>query len=203
MARGEIGRPRVARRQTGQMARGPRQEPASGTLARRQTGQWHVARGKTGPGGHVARRQTGQAATWPEARPASGTWPEARFAGGGGSRRGDQPCREPDEPGRPGAPGGGSSPCSSTIRPMVVRYCRARPGPHHRPLPRGRRCRPRRSAIAVLSRRFRATAIWDGRSCPSSSASPRTRWRDAVRSASRLAVPTEHLPDGPDEHPGA
>lgn len=86
------------------------------------------------------------------------------------------------------------------IRPMVVRYCRARLGRitgHYHVADDV----AQEVCIAVLS----ALPRYRDMGRPFSSfvfgiASHKVA--DAVRSASRLAVPTEDLPDGPDEHPG-
>ncbi|HEY4854068.1 MAG TPA: sigma-70 family RNA polymerase sigma factor [Streptosporangiaceae bacterium] len=86
------------------------------------------------------------------------------------------------------------------IRPMVVRYCRARLGRitgHYHVADDV----AQEVCIAVLSALPRYRDM--GRPFVSfvfGIASHKVA--DAVRSASRLAVPTEHLPDGPDEHPG-
>jgi RNA polymerase sigma-70 factor (ECF subfamily) len=86
------------------------------------------------------------------------------------------------------------------IRPMVVRYCRARLGRmagHYHVADDV----AQEVCIAVLS----ALPHYRDMGRPFASfvfgiASHKVA--DAVRSASRLAVPTEDLPDGPDEHPG-
>jgi RNA polymerase sigma-70 factor (ECF subfamily) len=86
------------------------------------------------------------------------------------------------------------------IRPMVVRYCRARLGRitgHYYVADDV----AQEVCIAVLSALPRYRDM--GRPFASfvfGIASHKVA--DAVRSASRLAVPTEDLPDGPDEHPG-
>jgi RNA polymerase sigma-70 factor (ECF subfamily) len=86
------------------------------------------------------------------------------------------------------------------IRPMVVRYCRARLGRvtgHYHVADDV----AQEVCIAVLSALPRYREM--GRPFASfvfGIASHKVA--DAVRSASRLAVPTEDLPDGPDEHPG-
>jgi RNA polymerase sigma-70 factor, ECF subfamily len=86
------------------------------------------------------------------------------------------------------------------IRPMVVRYCRARLGRitgHYHVADDV----AQEVCIAVLSALPRYRDM--GRPFASfvfGIASHKVA--DAVRNASRLAVPTEDLPDGPDEHPG-
>ncbi len=86
------------------------------------------------------------------------------------------------------------------IRPMVVRYCRARLGRvtgHYHVADDV----AQEVCIAVLSALPRYREM--GRPFASfvfGIASHKVA--DAVRSASRLAVPTENLPDGPDEQPG-
>src|SRR5580658_9265755 len=86
------------------------------------------------------------------------------------------------------------------IRPMVVRYCRARlgriSGHYHAADDVAQEV-----CIAVLSALPRYRDM--GRPFASfvfGIASHKVA--DAVRSATRSAVPTEDLPDGPDEHPG-
>jgi len=86
------------------------------------------------------------------------------------------------------------------IRPMVVRYCRARLGrvtAHHHVADDV----AQEVCIAVFS----ALPRYQDMGRPFASfvfgiASHKVA--DAVRAAARLAVPTEELPDGPDEHPG-
>jgi RNA polymerase sigma-70 factor (ECF subfamily) len=86
------------------------------------------------------------------------------------------------------------------IRPMVVRYCRARLGRitgHYHVADDV----AQEVCIAVLSALPRYRDM--GRPFASfvfGIASHKVA--DAVRTAARLAVPTEELPDGPDEHPG-
>jgi RNA polymerase sigma-70 factor, ECF subfamily len=86
------------------------------------------------------------------------------------------------------------------IRPMVVRYCRARLGRitgHYHVADDV----AQEVCIAVVSALPRYRDM--GRPFASfvfGIASHKVA--DAIRSASRLAVPTEHLPDGPDERPG-
>jgi RNA polymerase sigma-70 factor (ECF subfamily) len=86
------------------------------------------------------------------------------------------------------------------IRPMVVRYCRARLGRitgHYHVADDV----AQEVCIAVLSALPRYRDM--GRPFASfvfGIASHKVA--DAVRAAARLAVPTEELPDGPDEHPG-
>jgi RNA polymerase sigma-70 factor, ECF subfamily len=86
------------------------------------------------------------------------------------------------------------------IRPMVVRYCRARLGRvsgHYHVADDV----AQEVCIAVLSALPRYRDM--GRPFASfvfGIASHKVA--DAVRNAARLAVPTEELPDGPDEHPG-
>jgi len=86
------------------------------------------------------------------------------------------------------------------IRPMVVRYCRARLGRitgHYHVADDV----AQEVCIAVLSALPRYRDM--GRPFASfvfGIASHKVA--DAVRAAARLAVPTEILPDGPDEHPG-
>ena len=86
------------------------------------------------------------------------------------------------------------------IRPMVVRYCRARlsriSGHYHAADDVAQEV-----CIAVLS----ALPRYQDRGRPFAAfvfgiASHKVA--DAVRSAARLAIPTEDLPDGPDERPG-
>jgi RNA polymerase sigma-70 factor (ECF subfamily) len=86
------------------------------------------------------------------------------------------------------------------IRPMVLRYCRARLGRitgHYHVADDV----AQEVCIAVLSALPRYRDM--GRPFASfvfGIASHKVA--DAVRAAARLAVPTEELPDGPDEHPG-
>jgi RNA polymerase sigma-70 factor, ECF subfamily len=86
------------------------------------------------------------------------------------------------------------------IRPMVVRYCRARLGRitgHYHVADDV----AQEVCIAVLSALPRYRDM--GRPFASfviGIASHKVA--DAVRAAARLAVPTEELPDGPDDHPG-
>jgi RNA polymerase sigma-70 factor (ECF subfamily) len=86
------------------------------------------------------------------------------------------------------------------IRPMVVRYCRARLGrvtAHHHVADDV----AQEVCIAVFAALPRYRDI--GRPFASfvlGIASHKVA--DAVRATARLAVPTEELPDGPDEHPG-
>jgi RNA polymerase sigma-70 factor (ECF subfamily) len=85
------------------------------------------------------------------------------------------------------------------IRPMIVRYCRA-PGASRRPLHVADDV-AQEVCIAVLSALPRYRDM--GRPFASfvfGIASHKVA--DAMRSAARLAVPTEVLPDGPDEQPG-
>jgi RNA polymerase sigma-70 factor, ECF subfamily len=135
---------------------------------------------------------------WPDGRPASGTWPEARFAGGAGVAEGTS-LRDLTSLAVRGHPAAIES-LLQHIRPMVVRYCRARLGRitgHYHVADDV----AQEVCIAVLSALPRYRDM--GRPFVSfvfGIASHKVA--DAVRSASRLAVPTEHLPDGPDEHPG-
>jgi RNA polymerase sigma-70 factor, ECF subfamily len=86
------------------------------------------------------------------------------------------------------------------IRPMVVRYCRARLGRisgHHHVADDV----AQEVCIAVLS----ALPRYRDMGRPFASfvfGIAAHKVADAVRNAARLAVPTEILPDGPDEHPG-
>ena len=86
------------------------------------------------------------------------------------------------------------------IRPMVVRYCRARlrriSGHYHAP-----DAVAQEVCIAILS----ALPRYQDMGRPFASfvfgiASHKVA--DAMRSAARLAIPTEDLPDGPDDRPG-
>jgi RNA polymerase sigma-70 factor (ECF subfamily) len=135
---------------------------------------------------------------WPEARPASGAWPEARFAGGAGVAEGTS-LRDLTSLAVRGHPAAIES-LLKHIRPMVLRYCRARLGRitgHYHVADDV----AQEVCIAVLSALPRYRDM--GRPFASfvfGIASHKVA--DAVRSASRLAVPTEDLPDGPDEHPG-
>src|SRR6202035_502330 len=86
------------------------------------------------------------------------------------------------------------------IRPMVVRYCRARlgqiTGQYHIADDVAQEV-----CIAVLA----ALPRYRDMGRPFASfvfGIAAHKVADAVRSASRLAVPTEYLPDGPDERPG-
>src|SRR6266851_1125477 len=63
---------------------------------------------------------------WPEARPASSAWPEARFVGGAGVAEGTS-LRDLTSLAVRGHPAAIES-LLQHIRPMVVRYCRARLG---------------------------------------------------------------------------
>jgi RNA polymerase sigma-70 factor, ECF subfamily len=86
------------------------------------------------------------------------------------------------------------------IRPMVVRYCRARLGRitgHYHVADDV----AQEVCIAVLS----ALPRYRDMGRPFASfvfGIAAHKVADAVRAAARLAVPTEELPDGPDEHPG-
>src|SRR5215831_9689000 len=83
------------------------------------------------------------------------------------------------------------------IRPMIVRYCRARLGRvagHYHVADDV----AQEVCIAVLSALPRYRDM--GRPFAFGIASHKVA--DAMRSAARLAVPTEVLPDGPDEQPG-
>ena len=86
------------------------------------------------------------------------------------------------------------------IRPMIVRYCRARlgraAGHYHIADDVAQEV-----CIAVLS----ALPRYQDMGRPFASfvfGIASHKMADAVRSAARLAVPTEDLPDGPDEQPG-
>jgi RNA polymerase sigma-70 factor (ECF subfamily) len=154
------------------------------------------------------RLSTGRGGAWPEARSAGGTWPEARSAGGaslearlvGGAGVAEgTSLRDLTSLAVRGHPAAIES-LLQHIRPMVVRYCRARLGRitgHYHVADDV----AQEVCIAVLSALPRYRDM--GRPFASfvfGIASHKVA--DAVRSASRLAVPTEDLPDGPDEHPG-
>jgi RNA polymerase sigma-70 factor, ECF subfamily len=86
------------------------------------------------------------------------------------------------------------------IRPMVVRYCRARlgriPGHYHAADDVAQEV-----CIAILS----ALPRYQDMGRPFASfvfGIAAHKVADAVRSAARLAIPTEDLPDGPDDRPG-
>jgi len=86
------------------------------------------------------------------------------------------------------------------IRPMVVRYCRARLG-HISGYYHAADDVAQEVCIAVLS----ALPRYQDMGRPFASfvfgiASHKVA--DAMRSAARMAIPTEDLPDGPDDHPG-
>jgi RNA polymerase sigma-70 factor, ECF subfamily len=149
-----------------------------------------------GGGAWPEARPTG--GTWPEARSAGGTWPEARLVGGTGVAEGTS-LRDLTSLAVRGHPAAIES-LLQHIRPMVVRYCRARLGRttgHYHVADDV----AQEVCIAVLSALPRYRDM--GRPFASfvfGIASHKVA--DAVRSASRLAVPTEDLPDGPDERPG-
>src|SRR5713101_7599755 len=105
-----------------------------GRLSAGRSGTWPEARsaGRAWPEARPA------SSAWPDGRPANGAWPEARFAGGAGVAEGTS-LRDLTSLAVRGHPAAIES-LLQHIRPMVVRYCPA--GPHHRPLPRGRRRRP-------------------------------------------------------------
>src|SRR6266851_4630198 len=148
--------------------------------------------------GTDGRLSAGRSGTWPEARSAGRAWPEARFAGGAGVAEGTS-LRDLTSLAVRGHPAAIES-LLQHIRPMVVRYCRARLGRitgHYHVADDV----AQEVCIAVLSALPRYRDM--GRPFASfvfGIASHKVA--DAVRSASRLAVPTEDLPDGPDEHPG-
>lgn len=125
-------------------------------------------------------------------------WPEARPADGAGLAEGSS-LRELTSLAVRGHPAAIES-LLEHIRPMVVRYCRARLGRitgHYHVADDV----AQEVCIAVLSALPRYRDM--GRPFASfvfGIASHKVA--DAVRSASRLAVPTEDLPDGPDERPG-
>jgi RNA polymerase sigma-70 factor (ECF subfamily) len=161
----------------------------------------------TGRGGAWPEARSAGGA-WPEARSAGGTWPEARSAGGaslearlvGGAGVAEgTSLRDLTSLAVRGHPAAIES-LLQHIRPMVVRYCRARLGRitgHYHVADDV----AQEVCIAVLSALPRYRDM--GRPFASfvfGIASHKVA--DAVRSASRLAVPTEDLPDGPDEHPG-
>jgi len=174
----------------------PERRPASGARPEgRSVGRaWPEARPADGTWPE-ARPADG---TWPEARPADGTWPEARPADGVGVAEGTS-LRDLTSLAARGHPAAIES-LLQHIRPMVVRYCRARLGRitgHYHVADDV----AQEVCIAVLSALPRYRDM--GRPFASfvfGIASHKVA--DAVRSASRLAVPTEDLPDGPDEHPG-
>jgi RNA polymerase sigma-70 factor (ECF subfamily) len=165
-----------------------------GRLSTGRGGAWPEAR--SAAGGWPEARPAGGA--WPEARSAAGGWPEARPAGGAGVAEGTA-LRELTSLAVRGHPAAIES-LLRHIRPMVVRYCRARLGRitgHYHVADDV----AQEVCIAVLSALPRYRDM--GRPFVSfvfGIASHKVA--DAVRSASRLAVPTEDLPDGPDEHPG-
>jgi RNA polymerase sigma-70 factor, ECF subfamily len=134
----------------------------------------------------------------PEARLAGGARPEARLAGPAELAEGTS-LRDLTSLAVRGHPAAIES-LLQHIRPMVVRYCRARLGRmagHYHVADDV----AQEVCIAVLSALPRYRDM--GRPFASfvfGIASHKVA--DAVRSASRLAVPTEDLPDGPDEHPG-
>jgi RNA polymerase sigma-70 factor, ECF subfamily len=125
-------------------------------------------------------------------------WPEARKVGGAGLAEGSG-LRELTSLAVRGHPAAIES-LLEHIRPMVVRYSRARLGRitgHYHVADDV----AQEVCIAVLSALPRYRDM--GRPFASfvfGIASHKVA--DAVRSASRLAVPTEDLPDGPDDHPG-
>src|SRR5260370_15400016 len=165
---------------------GPEASPAGGGWpdGRPANGTWPEARPAS--------------SAWPDGRPANGAWPEARFAGGAGVAEGTS-LRDLTSLAVRGHPAAIES-LLKHIRPMVVRYCRARLGRitgHYHVADDV----AQEVCIAVLSALPRYRDM--GRPFASfvfGIASHKVA--DAVRSASRLAVPTEDLPDGPDEHPG-
>jgi RNA polymerase sigma-70 factor (ECF subfamily) len=127
-----------------------------------------------------------------------GVWPEGRLTGGAGVAEGTS-IRDLTSLAVRGHPAAIES-LLEHIRPMVVRYSRARLGRitgHYQVADDV----AQEVCIAVLSALPRYRDM--GRPFASfvfGIASHKVA--DAVRSASRLAVPTEDVPDGPDERPG-